>query len=117
MLGDWGPAMNMGGVVNTPFNESSPFLSQDGKTLYFVSDGLPGYGNYDIFKTVYENDKWSVPVNLGRPLNTPGRENYFTIGGSGEIGYFSSYGSDGKNSDLYEIEIPEDMRPQPTVVV
>jgi outer membrane protein OmpA-like peptidoglycan-associated protein len=115
VLGDWGPATNLGGIVNTPFNEISPFISQDGKTLYFGSDGHPGYGQYDLFKTVFENGKWSTPVNLGKPLNTSGSDNYFTIGGSGEKGYFSS--DRAGDEDIYEIEIPEEMRPQPTVVV
>lgn len=117
MYGDWGPAMNLGPIVNTPMGETAPFLSQDGKTLYFASEGHPGFGSYDVFKTVWEDGKWSIPVNLGRPLNTPDRDDYFTIGGSGEIGYFSRYGPGNKNSDLYEIAIPEEMRPKPTVVV
>ncbi len=116
IFGEWGPAMNLGAMINTPFSDHSPFFSQDGKTLYFASKGHSGYGGYDLFKTVNENGKWSVPVNLGRPLNTEGDDVYFTIGGSGEIGYFASdRGQD--QSDLFEIEIPEDMRPQPTVVV
>jgi len=115
VFGDWGVPVNLGSIVNTPFDEASPFISQDGKTLYFSSYGHPGYGSYDIFKTVVENGKWSVPVNLGRPLNTAGDDKYFTIGGAGELGYFSS-DRDG-NLDLFEVEIPEDMRPQPTVVV
>jgi outer membrane protein OmpA-like peptidoglycan-associated protein/tetratricopeptide (TPR) repeat protein len=116
IFGEWGPAMNLGGIVNTPFSDSSPFLSQDGKTLYFGSIGHPGYGGIDLFKTTLENGKWSIPVNLGKPLNTEGDDRYFTIGGSGEKGYFASNKQTG-NLDLYEIEIPEDMRPQPTVVV
>lgn len=115
-FGEWGPASNLGPVINTPFNEKSPFLSQDGKTLYFTSNGHPGYGGYDLFKSVFENGKWSTPVNLGRPLNTAGDDQYFTIGGSGEIGYFAST-RDGGALDIYEIEIPEDMRPKPTVVI
>jgi len=115
IFGDWGVPMNLGSMVNTPFNEYSPFISQDGKTLYFSSDGHPGFGGQDIFRSVYENGKWSEPVNLGKPLNTDGNDRYFTIGGSGELGYFSS--DRGGNLDLYQIEIPEDMRPQPTVVV
>ncbi len=98
-FGDWGPAMNLGAQVNTPFTEHSPFFSQDGKTLYFSSNGHPGYGDFDIFKTVYENGRWSTPLNLGRPLNTPKDDRFFTIGGSGEKGYFSS-DRDG-NNDLY----------------
>lgn len=108
--------MNLGGIVNTPFSDYSPFLSQDGKTLYFASAGHPGYGNDDIFKTVLENGKWSIPINLGRPLNTDGKDTYFTIGGSGEIGYFASNRQSGQ-LDLFEVEIPEEMRPTPTVVV
>lgn len=116
IFGEWGPAMNLGGIINTPFSDHSGFLSQDGKTLYFASKGHAGYGGYDLFKSVFENGKWTIPVNLGKPLNTDGDDVYFTIGGSGEIGYFASdRGSD--QSDLFEIEIPEDMRPQPTVVV
>jgi outer membrane protein OmpA-like peptidoglycan-associated protein len=116
IFGEWGPAMNLGGIVNTPFNEYAPFISQDGKTLYFSSDGHPGFGGLDIFKTVYDNGKWSVPVNLGKPLNTEKDDKYFTIGGSGEIGYFSA-DLEGKGFDIYQIEIPEEMRPQPTIVI
>jgi outer membrane protein OmpA-like peptidoglycan-associated protein/Tol biopolymer transport system component len=116
IFGEWGPAMNLGAAINTPFSDFSPFLSQDGKTLYFSSTGHPGYGGYDLFRTVFENGKWSTPVNLGKPLNTSGDDRYFTIGGSGEMGYFAS-NRGGTFMDLYSIEIPEDMRPQPTVVV
>lgn len=115
-FGEWGPAMNLGPMINTPFTEDSPFLSQDGKTLYFSSNGHPGFGGMDIFKTVLEDGRWTPPVNMGRPLNTPNNDRFFTIGGSGEKGYFSS-NRDGGTDDLYEIEIPESMRPEPTIVV
>jgi len=114
-FGEWGPPVSLGGTVNTPFYEYAPFFSQDGKTLYFSSNGHPGFGGLDIFKTTFDNGKWSIPVNMGKPLNTAKDDKYFTIGGSGEIGYFAS-DRDGKLS-LYEIEIPEAMRPQPTIVV
>jgi outer membrane protein OmpA-like peptidoglycan-associated protein len=116
IFGEWGPASNLGGMVNTIFNEYSPFISQDGKTLYFSSDGHPGFGGLDIFKTVYENGKWSAPVNLGKPLNTTRSDKFFSIGGAGEVGYFSS-DRDGTGMDIYQIEIPEEMRPQPTIII
>lgn len=116
IFGEWGPPVNLGGIVNTPFHEYAPFISQDGKTLYFSSNAHPGFGGLDIFKTVYDNGKWSVPVNLGKPLNTSKDDKYFTIGGSGEIGYFSS-DRDGKGLDIYQIEIPEELRPLPTIVI
>lgn len=115
-FGQWGVPSNLGPMINTPFSEMSPFLSQDGKTLYFSSDGHPGFGGADIFKSVFENGKWSTPVNLGKPLNGKGDDRYFTIGGSGEKGYFSSSGESGEFK-IYEIEIPEEMRPQPSIVV
>jgi outer membrane protein OmpA-like peptidoglycan-associated protein/tetratricopeptide (TPR) repeat protein len=116
--GDWGVAVNLGNVINTPFTEKSPFLSPDGKTLYFCSDGHPGYGGLDLFMSVNENGKWSEPLNLGKPLNSKEEDAYFTIGGSGEVGYFASTRTGGYGHlDLYSIKIPESMRPKPTVVV
>ena len=117
-FGDWGAASNLGGTINTPFTEKSPFLSPDGKTLYFTSNGHPGYGGLDLFISVNENGKWSEPVNLGTPLNSDDDDAYFTIGGSGELGYFASSRKGGYGGlDLYSIKIPEAMRPKPTVVV
>jgi len=117
-FGDWGAASNLGGVINTPFTEKSPFLSPDGKTLYFTSNGHPGHGGLDLFISVNENGKWSEPVNLGKPLNSDNDDAYFTIGGSGEVGYFASTRKGGYGLlDLYSIKIPESMRPKPTVVV
>lgn len=116
VFGEWGPPQNLGGIVNTPFYDKSPYLSPDGKTLYFASLGHPGFGSYDLFKTVYENGKWSQPVNMGKPLNTTGSDQYFTIGGSGEVGYFAS-DRGGNGLKLYSIDIPEEMRPTPTVIV
>lgn len=116
VFGEWGPPQNLGGMVNTPFDDYSPYLSPDGKTLYFASTGHPGFGGTDVFRTVLENGKWTTPANLGKPLNTPGNDRYFTIGGSGETGYFASDNA-GSGLKLYSIDIPEDMRPTPTVII
>lgn len=116
VFGEWGPPQNLGGMVNTPYSDMSPYLSPDGKTLYFASSGHPGYGSYDLFRTVFENGRWTAPVNMGRPLNTAGADEYFTIGGNGEVGYFATDRA-GNGLKLYSIDIPEDMRPAPTVIV
>jgi len=117
-FGDWGLPVNLGDEINTPLSEVSPYLSPDGKTLYFASAGHPGFGDLDVFMSVYEDCKWSEPVNLGKPLNSTGEDEFFSIGGSGEIAYFATdrEGSHG-GSDIYTIPIPEEMRPKPTVVV
>ena len=118
VFGDWGIPSNLGPVINTPEKEMSPFLGADGKTLYFASTGHPGFGGYDMFVSTYENGKWSEPRNLGAPLNSDKDDRFFTIGGSGEVGYFASSREGGKGMyDLYSIKIPESMRPKPTVVV
>jgi outer membrane protein OmpA-like peptidoglycan-associated protein len=117
-FGDWAVPVNLGPIVNTPYHEYSPVISPDGKTLYFSSYGHPGLGDADLFVTVYENDGWTKPRNLGAPLNSAGNDRYFTIGGSGEVAYFSSNRAGGSGrEDLYQVEVPEDMRPQPTVIV
>src|SRR6185503_9846406 len=64
--------VNMGGVINTDLEESSPFLAADNKTLYFASKGHVGYGGYDIFVTTRLDDSWtnwSEPRNLGPAVN------------------------------------------------
>jgi len=68
---EWGPAKNLGKVINTEYNEETPFLSEDGKTLYFSSYGHYNMGGYDIFySTLLDNNKWAVPLNMGYPINT-----------------------------------------------
>ncbi len=117
-FGDWGVPANLGPTINTPFGEYRPFLSQDDKTFYFSSNGHPGLGDDDIFVSVLENGQWTEPRNLGAPLNSDKDDNAFTIGGSGEIGYFTSERAGGLGKgDVYQIAIPEAMRPKPTVVV
>jgi OmpA-OmpF porin, OOP family len=116
IFGEWGVPQNLGSIINTPFSEVSPFISPDGKTLYFASTGHPGYGDSDIFRSIYQDGRWSVPVNLGRPINTANRDSYFTIGGSGEVGFMAST-RENDLLNLYEVRIPESMRPQPTMIV
>lgn len=69
--GQWEPANNIGKDINTPYNEESPYIAPDGKTLYFSSQGHESIGGFDVYYSVKdENGKWSKPVNLGFPINT-----------------------------------------------
>ena len=115
-LGDFGVPVNLGSTVNTPLNDNSPYLAPDGKTLYYATEGHPGYGGTDIFYTVFENGKWSIPINVGAPLNSSGDDTNFSISATG-IGYLASSRSNGENYDLYEVELPDHLKPKPTVVV
>ncbi len=76
---------------NPEFNFAHPSLSEDGKTLYFVSDMDGGYGGTDIYRCILENDEWGAPENLGPAINTVGDEYFPFIHSTGRL-YFSSEG-------------------------
>ncbi|MFT3737232.1 MAG: hypothetical protein QM786_00560 [Breznakibacter sp.] len=76
--GAWGTAHNLGPDINTPFNEETPMIYLDGKTLYFASEGHNSMGMYDIFYSQMTPDStWTPPINLGYPINTPGDDLFF----------------------------------------
>lgn len=102
--GKWSDAQNIGATINTPFDEESVFVTSDGKTLFFSSKGHNSMGGFDIFKSDYVDGKWTVPVNLGYPINTPDDDVFFTIAANGQRGYYSSKKADGYGEqDLYII--------------
>lgn len=68
--GDWGIPSNLGNVVNTPYNEETPFISGDGNTLTFSSEGHGSMGGYDIFLSKLSAGQWTTPVNIGYPVST-----------------------------------------------
>lgn len=69
--GTWGTAVNLGATVNTLFNEEAPYLTPDGNTLFFISQGHNSMGGYDVFYSErLDNNEWSTPTNLGYPINT-----------------------------------------------
>lgn len=106
--GKWGDPKNLGPTINSEYDEDAPFLDIDGKTLYFSSQGHKGMGLDDIFKSEYENGKWSTPENLGYPINTVGRNPYFVLSGDGKSAYFSTSGEESVGGqDLYRIEMPQ----------
>lgn len=108
--GEWGPAKNLGPMINTPYDEDGPFIDYDGKTLYFSSKGHKGMGGYDIYKTTFEEatESWSEPVNLGYPMNSPDNDVYFVSTRDGQRGYYASAKSDGLGFlDIYHIRLAD----------
>jgi hypothetical protein len=108
--GDWSLPINMGPTVNTKFNDDAPFISHDGQTLYFSSRGHKTIGGYDIFKVTKneEEDKsgWSMPQNLGYPINTVKDDIYFVKTGDDNFGYYSSSKDGGYGGqDIYRINL------------
>lgn len=114
--GKWGDPENMGNIINTPGNEACPFIHADNQTFYFTSNGLQGYGDNDIFYVKRgPGNKWSVPVNLGYPINTIGEEGTLFIAANGKTAYYSSDRSDSRGGlDIYSFELREDVRPYKT---
>ena len=104
--GDWGPAVNLGSVINTPYNEETPFLSKDDKTLFFSSRGHFNMGGHDIFySTLLENGEWSVPTNVGYPVNSTDDDLFFRPLNEGYEGYIAKYSPDGYGrQDIYRLE-------------
>lgn len=88
--GRWSEPENLGPVVNTEYDEEGLFLAPDDKTLYFGSKGHNSMGGYDIFVTRFENGRWTVPENLGYPVNSASDDLFFTICSNTGKAYLSS---------------------------
>lgn len=120
--GKWSRPVNLGARVNTSGKEQYPFWSPDGATLYFTSDGHPGLGGDDLFRSGLSPDnKWLEPVNLGYPINTAADETNLFVGLNGSTAYFSKRerrDETGKmDVDIYQFELPEHLRPVPVTYV
>jgi tetratricopeptide (TPR) repeat protein len=106
--GDWGPAVNLGPEINTQFNDDRPFLINNGKTIFFSSQGHENIGGYDIFRSeLQSNGLWSKPKNLGYPINTPDDNFFFMPIGDGKSGYYSIFKESGGfgKEDIYKITL------------
>lgn len=118
--GDFSKPKNLGETINTIGNEHCPFLAADGKTLYFDTDGHPGYGGRDIFMTRRLDDSWknwAEPANMGQGINTKESDEGFTIDAQSGTGYIVSNRSGEGRLDIFGLEVPEVLRPKPTVLV
>lgn len=112
--GQWSKPVNLGDLINTPYNEVSPHLHRN-NTLYFSSDGQPGIGGLDIFKADILVDGFEEPKNIGYPLNSKLDDFGVTLDSTGRKGFFASNRNGGGfNDDLYEFEM--DLQPYPLVI-
>ena len=106
--GAWASPINLGENLNTEFQELTPFLASDNRTLYFSTNGRGGAGSFDIFYSKRLDDswrKWSTPVNLGEPVNSPGAETSFSYTDSDTWAYYvTSQNSDGYG-DIKRVKI------------
>ncbi len=102
--GFWTRPENLGPQVNSPFDEKAPFLTKNGRTLFYSSNNNLSMGGFDIFKSDYldSSKEWTSPQNVGTPINSAGDELNFSISKDGLKSYFSSDRFDGKGGfDIY----------------
>lgn len=108
--GSWSMAQNVGFPLNTPDNEGAQSVSADGKTLYFTACNRPGgLGLCDIYVSFRKANQWSVPQNLGAPVNSRFKETQPSISSDGKTLYFVSSRPGGKGGlDIWKSTKNED---------
>ncbi len=115
--GKWQTPQNLGDKVNTPFDERAPYIHADNKTLYFASEGWPGFGQFDLFKTQLDSTgQWSIPTNLGSPINNSYDQTGIHVTMNGTLGYFASTDSTGQ-LDIYSLNLPKPLQPIPVAYI
>jgi len=117
--GHWSSPENLGPVINTIGDEGTPFIHADNQSLYFTSNGHPGYGGDDLFVSRKgPGGQWQKPENLGYPINTIENEGSLVISANGKTAYYASDRADSRGGlDLYTFELREDIRPAQTLWV
>ncbi len=111
----WGAAVNLGPVINSPGNEDTPFLGNEGYTLFFSSQGHRTMGDYDVFVSNLKSDgTWSKPVNMGVPVNTTGKDVFYNPMSVNSFGLYAFYDENTTEGllDIYEVEVYNEMIPR-----
>lgn len=102
--GKWSVPENLGPGINSPYDEVSPFLAADGRTLYYSSNNVESIGGYDVFVVKFDEgiNNWTKATNLGMPINSAADDAYFKVSEDGLRAFFSSSRTEGYGKrDLY----------------
>jgi outer membrane protein OmpA-like peptidoglycan-associated protein len=110
--GYWEEAINLGPSINTKGDDQTPFIHADNQSLYFSSNGRPGFGGSDIYMARKKIDgSWTTPINLGYPINTYDNEGSIAVASNGATAYIASDRSDSRGElDIYKITLAENTR-------
>ena len=122
--GRWGEPQNLGREINTNREDAAPFIHPDSRTMYFMSEGHPGMGGFDLFVARKDDEgRWGSVKNLGYPINTTGNEGALIVSLDGQTAYFTS-NRIGRNEiykdggfDLFSFELYPEARPDPVTYV
>ncbi|MBN2274975.1 MAG: PD40 domain-containing protein [Bacteroidales bacterium] len=108
---EWGPAKNLGPAINTIFDEETPFLTPDGKKLFFSSQGHYNMGGFDIFCSENNHGNWLPPANIGFPVNTTDDDLFFYPVDTGSVAYMALRDKGAGESDIYRFELSQFANP------
>lgn len=114
----WKNLQSLGPGINTNGRESSVFLAADGQTLYFSSNGHPGFGGQDLFmsrRAANSWSEWSPPINLGESFNTSNDDWGFTTSVLGAKAWWSTL--ENKIPVIRSTNIPATLRPQSVILI
>ncbi|MDX9928714.1 MAG: hypothetical protein RBS37_02565 [Bacteroidales bacterium] len=100
---NWGKPVNLGATINTPFNENTPFITDDDLMLFFSSEGHTNMGGYDIFRSTSLGQAWKSPENLGYPVNSTDDDLFFQPHNNGNSGFYSLY-TGYKNREIIRVD-------------
>lgn len=117
--GVWTEPKNIGNTINSAAVEGSVFIAADNKTIYFASNGISGYGGYDMFMSKRLDDtwlNWSEPVNLGKNKFHRTRLLLYNSG-KRRLCLFSSTNNSYGKADLFRIKLPEILQPEPVTLM
>ncbi len=111
---NWSDPVNLGPVINSSNSEKSPFLHIDGKTLFFSSNNFPNLGGFDIFYSKRDSSgEWTIPKNIGFPINSKSDETSLFVTTDGEHAYFSSNNLEGLGGwDVYSFKLYDEAKPE-----
>lgn len=117
--GSWTEPKNMGSTINTDYQEMTPFIAKDNKTIYFASNGHEGKGSRDIFTSRRLDNSWRIwsePENVSE-INSEGIELSYTISPDGEYAYFVSTKNSDGYGDISKIKLNPTYYPEDTVTL
>ncbi len=108
----WSVPESLDRSINTEKDEVSPFIHANNKTLYFSSNGRPGFGGFDIYHSEKTEEGWKEAVNLGKPVNTGEDQVSLFITADGKKGYYSleNLQKPTVKGELYEFDVPESIQ-------